>query len=86
MTEVEHLRSMADAVEPWCQNSDTHHEWCGCQIARKLRERADSLLRLANEMDRASLLIFKSDAIGVEHLQIKAGEWSAKLGVGWTGG
>lgn len=37
MSENPWVELVAAETERWCKNRMTHHEWCGCSIARKLR-------------------------------------------------
>ena len=30
--------AVAEKVHSWCDGQVTHHEWCGCQIAARLRK------------------------------------------------
>ena len=33
--------AVAEEMAKWCDGKTTHHDWCGCQIAARLRKAAE---------------------------------------------
>jgi len=54
MTEaVKELEAIKAEVGSLCEGNVTHHEWCGCQIAKRLGRAIEAVKRWEEEAERA---------------------------------